>query len=417
MICKRLSILVFFVSLWPYVYAQYETNTALRVDELVRKIFIGTPEIQVSNIRLKGSRNGLAYFRFPGGGKLGIQEGILLTTGTAIGSYGPNSSPINSNDNLSPGDPDLDLLAKSTTYDAAVLEFDFIPVSDWISFRYVFASEEYLEYVNRGFNDVFGFFLMGPGIEKPINLAVVPGTKDVVSVNTINTTRNSNFYLDNGSTTDAKVIKGVNKASIIEPALEWDGFTRVLTVRYRVEPHQTYHIKLAIADVGDRLVDSGVYLEGKSFKAEGRIIWPPPKDMVNQQNKTTPKRKPLPKELIVEFDFDSWRVPDTSKEKMYVLWNILREYPHAKFQIYGHTDNFGSNSYNKILAERRVRTVVQLLTRYGCPRSRIIVRESFGEDKPKSTNENIFGRARNRRVEIVIRWPKPGEADFKGYQK
>ncbi|HEY8365544.1 MAG TPA: OmpA family protein [Bacteroidia bacterium] len=411
------TILAYLTLFTSSLFAQYEANTAVRIEDLVKKIFIGTPEIQVSNVKFKGSRNGLAYFKYPGGGKLGIQEGIFLTTGTAMGSMGPNKSTNNGSDNSAPGDPDLDRLAKTNTYDAVVLEFDFVPVSEWISFRYVFASEEYLEYVNKGYNDVFGFFLSGPGIEKPINMALVPGTRDVVSVNSINNVQNPNFYIDNGSTSDTKTQKVVNKSKIVEPSIEWDGFTRVLTVRQKVEPHQTYHIKLAIADVGDRLVDSGVYLEGKSFKAEGRIIWPPPpKESTQTKPTNTPKRKPLPTELTVEFDFDSWRVPDTSKDNMYVLWNILRDYPHAKFQVYGHTDSFGSNAYNLDLAERRVRSVIGILTKYGCPRSRIIVREALGEEKPKMENSTEFGRARNRRVEIKIRWPKPGEADFQGYK-
>lgn len=391
----------------------YEVSSAVKVEELVKKIFIGTPEIQVSGVKLKGARNGLAYFKYPGGGKLGIQEGLLLTTGSAIGSYGPNSSPIKGNANMSPGDADLTKLAKANTYDAVVLEFDFIPVSEWISFRYVFASEEYMEYVNRGFNDVFAFYLSGFEIKEPINLATVPGTREIVSVNSINHQKNANFYIDNGSTTDAKKQNLVNKSAIVEPQLEWDGFTRVLTVRYRVTPHQSYHIKLAIADVGDNLVDSGVYLEGKSFRAEGKIIWPPPEPSAQ---KPVNKRKPLPRELVVEFDFDSWKIPDTSKENIYVLWNILRNYPHAKFQVYGHTDNFGSHAYNKSLSEKRVKAVTSRLIRIGCPRSRIIVKEYLGEEKPKMENSSVLGRARNRRVEIIIRWPKPGEADFQGYK-
>jgi len=387
---------------------KYEVSTLVKVDDLVKKVFIGTPEIAVSNVRFKGPRNGLAYFRFPEKGKLGISEGILMTTGSAMGSQGPNTSPINGTDNSAAGDPDLDRLARTNTYDAVVLEFDFVPVSNYISFRYVFASEEYLEYVNRGYNDVFGFYLSGYEIPSPINLALVPGTRDVVSVNTINRETNSNFYIDNGSTTDSRNSRVINQAGVVEPLLEWDGFTRVLTVRYKVTPHEPYHIKLAIADAGDRLVDSGVYLEGKSFKAEGRVIWPPP----SAASKAVQKRKTLPREMLVEFDFDSWRVPDTSREKLYILWNILRDYPQSKFQLYGHTDHIGSSAYNLALSERRVRAVMNFLVRVGCPRSRIIVTEGFGEEKPKTDNLTSFGRQRNRRVEIRIHWPKPGDADF-----
>jgi len=387
---------------------KYEVNTLVKVDDLVKKIFIGTPEIAVSNVKFKGPRNGLAYFRFPPKGRLGITEGILMTTGSATGTQGPNTSPINGTDNSAPGDPDLDKLARTTTYDAVVLEFDFVPVSDYISFRYVFASEEYLEYVNRGYNDAFGFYLSGHDISTPINLALVPGTRDVVSVNTINSEKNTNFYIDNGSTTDTRNFRTVNTAGIVEPLLEWDGFTRALTVRYKVTPHESYHIKLAIADAGDRLVDSGVYLEGKSFKAEGRMVWPPPSAAV----KAVQKRKTLPREMLVEFDFDSWRVPDTSREKLYILWNILRDYPQSKFQLYGHTDHLGSTAYNQALSERRVRAVMAFLERLGCPRSRILFAQGLGENKPKAENLTSFGRQRNRRVEIRIHWPKPGDADF-----
>ena len=59
-----------------------------------------------------------------------------------------------------------------TINDAAVLEFDFIAISDTILFDFVFASDEYLEFVNTAFNDVFGFFLSGPGINGPYMVAV-----------------------------------------------------------------------------------------------------------------------------------------------------------------------------------------------------------------------------------------------------
>jgi hypothetical protein len=63
-----------------------------------------------------------------------------------------------------PGDNNLDNVSSADTYDATVLEFDFVPATDNISFNYVFGSEEYLEFVNAGYNDVFAFFISGPGI-------------------------------------------------------------------------------------------------------------------------------------------------------------------------------------------------------------------------------------------------------------
>ncbi|MDG2226358.1 MAG: choice-of-anchor L domain-containing protein, partial [Flavobacteriales bacterium] len=75
------------------------------------------------------------------------------------GPFGPNDNPGAGLDNSATGDGLLDGLSSASTEDAAILEFDFEAVGSSISFRYVFASEEYLEYVNAGYNDVFGFFI------------------------------------------------------------------------------------------------------------------------------------------------------------------------------------------------------------------------------------------------------------------
>src|SRR5690606_39091386 len=76
-------------------------------------------------------------------------------------------------------------------YDKSVLEFDFIPTGDTISFNYVFASSEYNSFTCTQYNDAFGFFLSGPGINGPfsnnaVNLAVVPNTTIPITVNTVN---------------------------------------------------------------------------------------------------------------------------------------------------------------------------------------------------------------------------------------
>jgi len=91
---------------------------------------------------------------------LGISSGLVLSTGWVIPPP-PIGSPVSnfkSHENGRNGDNDLDNLIGGNTYDAAILEFDFIPLSDTIRFRYVFASEEYPEFVGSEYNDVFGFF-------------------------------------------------------------------------------------------------------------------------------------------------------------------------------------------------------------------------------------------------------------------
>ena len=149
-------------------------------------------------------------------------------------------------------------------YDAAWVAFDIVSNTDSIKFDYVFASEEYKEFVNSDFNDVFGFFISGPGITGMQNLAVLPGTTIPVTINSINHLENSQYYIDNDY--DEFLINGGQIPPSLDATrfnnLEYDGLTRVLTARARVTPGQTYHLILAIEDVADEILDSGVFLKG-----------------------------------------------------------------------------------------------------------------------------------------------------------
>jgi hypothetical protein len=133
--------------------------------------------ITVSNVTYTGAD--AAAGRFSGGtGIIGFESGIILSSGDVANVVGPNASDGVTAVTGTPGDSDLEALSGFTTYDAAVLEFDFVPQSNTVSFQYVFASDEYNEYVNSEFNDVFAFLMNGA------NCATVNG--DPVSINTIN---------------------------------------------------------------------------------------------------------------------------------------------------------------------------------------------------------------------------------------
>jgi uncharacterized repeat protein (TIGR01451 family) len=147
-----------------------------------------------------------------------------------------------------PGDDDLSALVGTTTYDAAVIEFDFIPANDFISFQYVFGSEEYLEYVGTQFNDVFAFFVNG------VNYALLPNG-DVVSINTVNLQQNSEYYIDN----DPRI----NPEAAYDT--EMDGFTTVLTFLAPVASGEVNHLRIAVADVQDRWYDSAVLIKTGSL--------------------------------------------------------------------------------------------------------------------------------------------------------
>lgn len=397
--------LLFFFTLFSCLtaQAQYDVYLNHRIEFLIKSVFLGSPDIDVSNISFSGANHSIGYFTYPNG-KLKMNDGIILTTGSAYGTKGPNNTPIMGLDNNKPGYGELTRLAGKTTYDAVVLEFDFIPVSEKIEFKYVFASEEYLEYVNRGYNDVFGFFLSGPGIEGAENLAVLPDTKEIVSVNSINDRKNAHYFIDNGSTLDPRDKSAKYRSKVYDNNLQWDGFTTVLTASHDVTPYKRYHIKLAIADAGDGVVDSGVYLKAKSFKTVGNVVSPPPGWRGKNPVSSAVKRKPLPKDILIEFDFDSYKIPDTSKTKLYYMYKDIRDYREAKLEVRGHTDFVGSDSFNQQLSINRVRAVVDYLIKLGYPRSNIVVSKGFGEKVPKSTNETDEGRQRNRRVEVKVLW-------------
>jgi hypothetical protein len=144
-----------------------------------------------------------------------------------------------------------------------VLEFDFIAISDTILFDFVFASDEYLEFVNTAFNDVFGFFLSGPGINGPysdnaINIALIPGSLVPVSIDNVNNGTNAAYFVDNGD--------GFSAPYNTDPQyIQYDGFTVPITVIATVVPGAMHHIKLTVGDAGDTAYDSAVFLSGGTF--------------------------------------------------------------------------------------------------------------------------------------------------------
>lgn len=215
-------------------------------------------------------------FDVTGTTNLGLTGGLVMTTGKAktnsamgiIGANGPQSLFASGSNNM-PGDPDLTILAGVPTYDACILEFDFVPDGDSLLFNYVFGSEEYQSFSCSSVNDVFAFYLTGPLVTGSANLALIPGTNIPVSINTTTDTSLNNpgnitlcsqfgpgspfgqYYADNSTGT----------------SIVYYGLTTVLTARAEVIPCQTYHIKLAIADGGDPVYDSGVFLQENSFRS------------------------------------------------------------------------------------------------------------------------------------------------------
>ena len=218
----------------------------------------------ISNVVFTGDSKGSGSFS-GGSGIVGFESGVILGSGRVIDVIGPNTYDNTTWDLGLPGDSDLNgLIPGYTTYDATVLEFDFecsegTGGEDVIYFSYVFTSEEYNEYVNRIYNDVFGFFLNGA------NIALLPGTSTPVSINNVN-----NGYSPGGGLPGANPS---NPAYYINNDLndggpfvdiEADGLTIVLDAESSVNPGVN-HLRLAIADAGDHVWDSWVFIKEGSF--------------------------------------------------------------------------------------------------------------------------------------------------------
>lgn len=246
---------LFIISFIPRgAMAQLVVQNNLTPEQLVQNVLVGGG-VSVSNVTYSGAIQMRGSFSNGHGTNLGLDEGVLLSTGNVF--QVPNANSINaSTDYSQPGDPTLTSTCGSVTHDAAVLEFDFIPTADTLLFRYVFGSEEYPEYVGS-FNDAFGFFVNGPkpnglGTYVDYNIALIPGTNLPVTINNVNAGSYPQFYISNSGNT-----------------IVFDGFTTVLTALLVVVPCEQYHIKLAIGDAVDFVYDSGVFLEANSFSSSG----------------------------------------------------------------------------------------------------------------------------------------------------
>lgn len=248
-------------------------------ERLVKEVFASGQCETIFNIRQIGSNpDGIGFFSGPDS-IMGFDRGIILSTGKVVDAPGPNSdTDIGTVLEGQTNDPDLSLVGSSDIYDRSGLEFDFIPLQPTVTFRYVFASEEYCEFVGADFNDIFGFFISGPGLNGPfsdgaVNAATIPGTSQPVSINNVNFATNASFYLDNEfpSVRSFANCGGGNDTGPRFDLIEYDGQTVVLTATIELQICETYHIRLLVGDVEDGDLDSAVFLEAGSFDLGGSV--------------------------------------------------------------------------------------------------------------------------------------------------
>jgi gliding motility-associated-like protein len=260
------------------VHGQITMNPPLTPAQYVQNI-VG-PGIAVSNVTFTGNTSQIGAFS--GTSNIGYSSGVVLSSGSVSELVGPASSSTAGTANVSGlSDPDLLNIASTTaqslgigtitsTSDLVALEFDFVAESNVVSFNFVFGSDEYLTYVNTSFNDIFGFFVSGPGISGPYaapagfpngaaNLAVVPGTNTPITISTIHPNLNSQYFINNqGGTTHTL-----------------NGITTQIPVTFNVICGETYHFKFAVADCQDNFLSTAVFLQDDSFTS-------PPVDLTLQ---------------------------------------------------------------------------------------------------------------------------------------
>lgn len=242
-----------------FANSQLETYPA-SPEFAITQDFLGW-EYVVFNVQYTGYPD--AFSTFNGDNcNVGLSKGIHMNTGDTRpngdgnhpGAHGPNNSAGAGFDNNQPGSPLISaIVPNADNYNAATVSFDVSTILDSISFRYVFGSEEYLEYVNSGFNDVFAIYISGPGINGRENISRLPNG-DIVSIDNVNAVSNSSYFIDNGDGSSAP-------QNSSDQYIQYDGFTTPIVAKANVIPGEVYTITIVIADVGDGILDSGLFIE------------------------------------------------------------------------------------------------------------------------------------------------------------
>ncbi|MGF1565680.1 MAG: choice-of-anchor L domain-containing protein [Flavobacteriales bacterium] len=273
--------------------AQPTLTTGLTLEEYVNDILLGTG-VTAFNIQLTGDPAQIGYLQNAGSTLFPIDGGIVLSTGAAGQMACQNDFaffPSNPNfgDLLTVANSVPPLIGQnfsvSQVNDVCILEFDFVATGDSLKFDYVFGSDEYDFYINTQFNDVFAFFISGPGITGPYssppgfpngarNIAFLPGSSPPLPI-TISSVHSGQ---DNGLANIPPLNEefhitnlGPDGFILIDPNICVNGFTIPITAEELLICGETYHIALAIADGFDQQLTSWVVLREGSFESNSVV--------------------------------------------------------------------------------------------------------------------------------------------------
>lgn len=275
-----LAVLLFVLSGALHAQISVQSSNGRTAEELVNSVFVGEG-VLVRDVRFNnnggtlnsttGAQLGTFTNNLSGFPGLTFTDGLVITTGDVSVAEGPNDDDAATEEvSNSVECTELEDVA-GTEYvyllgilievinelqNPAVLEFDFMTTSNMVTFNYVFASEEYPEWVGESYNDAFGFFVTDLTTNQTSNVALIPNTNVPVTINNVNASSYSSYY---------------HTVPEDSPWMQYDAYVGPLAATFSVVPCRWYHIKLAIANVTDDMYDSGVFLQGQSFSADATM--------------------------------------------------------------------------------------------------------------------------------------------------
>lgn len=258
-------------------YAQVMTSPIENLELEIQHHFMGEG-VWTNQIQLIGHPNAIARFETGVVGSVlqeyGFVEGIFISTGTAFNDknsfIGPNTTPNfganNATEGIASNFPTPYELMGSQSYDAAGLQFQLTTLGDTLWFDFIFASEEYNEYVGSQFNDYFVLYMKEVTETTYVNVAKLDN-QSIISVNKINNGQNNDgpclnctYYVYNGN--------GIDQEPYVSNPyfIQFDGFTKPISLAIPVVPGNLYDIRMMVSDVNDPIFDSGVFLKKGSIK-------------------------------------------------------------------------------------------------------------------------------------------------------
>ena len=379
-----------------YIQAQSKIDAGIKRKKL-KAFFENGASIEVLKIKYLGSKKAIGTFEDPDS-IFDMHSGLVLSTGSVENILSTNTSQATSSNNNSRGYKPLNKIAKTSTKDAAVIEITFIPREEFISFNYVFGSDEYPEFVKTSFNDVFAFFLIHPNGRK-VNLARIPNSKTRIAINNVNHLKNQAYYVNNSFLTGffdivkedtVHIWKNNNKYKVrtvyyIAPAIDndpkievqFDGFTKLLQAQSKVKPGKVYKLILCIADASDRIYDSGVLIEAGSFLSSNdkdykygalkfREDYYFKRDTVLVDSKDVPQLqenivKCQPSKFELTYKTDSYTLTKQHKSEIKSFLEKLDNQFIYDISIESFTDEDGAVSHNQNLSQRRSSSVLTFI--------------------------------------------------------